>query len=910
MKTNINIIVPCRSFRPSTLPPIERLQLLPNYWLLSKLAPLILGVLLALTAFQSQAQNLVLEWKLSDTNGSPTVADSSGNGYAGKVNANSNTTFNVTGGLIGGCVQFSGVGDQRIYMDTNGIFPAALNTDPNQYPITISVWSKNNVASGGNQLLSFGVNNGSVYHACRQQGYLDERANGSDHLIGTGAAQTTGWNNIVCIYSATNSQAIYVNGTLNASGTVFGVTNKVVQFAIGGLYRVVGSAPANPYAGSMEDVAVWTNVLTAQQIAAIYGLGHFSSGYASDMPQFLNAFTAGTNVAIRGILWMPTNGLSGSLGSVGGTVAGDTAYVVLDGSGDGMQVIGAAVPPIVSSFAITPSLIFAGDIPTLSWNVGGASSVTINQGIGPVVSTGSSNITTSTSAVGSSVTWTLVATNIYGATTNFATLTIQPTPGPLTLVAHWPVDEASGTTATNSLGDYCTGQFVVLSNTINGVTSPAIAPAWEPTNGYIGGDLFFTTALTTNMAVVRSVLSDVTLTNYPFTNYPFAMAAWVNTADTLTRNETVLSLCDSNSPSAYYCLQVDTGQARLGARNGAEIDLYSGVYVYGDGDPANRAEWHYIVCDFERDSVRNIYVDGALAGTDTNALGGFFQPNRFSGGAIDRAANPGISAPYTGRADELALFAGTLTPSEVSLFYGGMSGLQLNTYEINTLWNAFLATNSATVHGSVWLYTTGLSGNIGATGGALTNFNAYIVMDANGDGMQMATNNGPTISSLSPSSPETGSSGSQTLTIIGGNFQSGCTAILSNVDTSTSVSPVVTFVDSSNLTINATFTVIPHNWSVQVINPGNAASVPYGFTVVAPPQPKIKSIGLVSGNVVLTGTNGTAGLTYTVLTSTNVALPLASWTPVTTNTFGAGGSVDWTNAVNPAKPQSFYIIKP
>lgn len=852
---------------------------------------------------------MVLEWKLNDTNGSLTVADTSGNGYAGKVNANSNTTFNVTGGIIGGCVHFSGVGDQRIYMDTNGIFPAALNTASTQYPITISVWSKNNVANGGNQLFSFGVNSGAVYHACRQQGYLDERANGLDNLIGNGAAQTTTWNNIVCIYSATNSQAIYVNGVLNASGTVFGVTNKIVQFAIGGLYRTLGSAPANPYAGSMEDVAVWTNVLTAQQIAAIYGLGYFSAGYASDMPQFLNAFTAGTNVALNGIIWMPTNGLSGSPGSVGGAVAGETAYVVLDGSGDGMQVIGAEVPPSVSSFAITPSLIFAGDTPTLSWNVGGASSVTINQGIGAVASTGSSNITTSTSGVTSSITWMLVATNIYGATTNFTTATLQPTPGPLTLVAHWPVDEASGTTATNSLGAYCTGQFVVQSNTIDGVTSPAIAPAWEPTNGYIGGDLFFTTALTTNMAVVRSVLTDATLTNYPFTNYPFALAAWVNTADTLTRNETVLSLCDSNSAITYYCLQVDAGQARLAARNGGELDLYSGVYVYGDGDPENLAEWHYIVCDFERDSVRNIYVDGALQATDTNALGGFFQPNRFSAGAIDRAANPGISAPYTGRADEIALFAGTLTPDEVSLFYGGMSGLQLNTYEINTLWNAFLATNSAAVHGALWVYATNLSGSIGTTSGTLTNLNAYIVMDANGDGMEIATNE-LAISGLSPSSPEIGSSGSQTLTIIGSGFESGCTATLSNVDTSTFSSPAVTFADSSHLTINATFTVIPHNWSVQVINPGNTASVPYDFTVIAPEQPKIKSIGLVSGNVVLSGTNGTAGLTYSVLTSTNVALPLASWTPLTTNVFGAGGSFGWTNAINPAKPRSFYTIKP
>jgi len=851
--------------------------------------PAAMAVLFLLVALQAEA-SMVLEWKLNETNGSPTVADSSGNGNVGKVNTTANTAFLPTGGILGGCVQFSGSGDQRIFMDTNGVFPAALNTAPYQYPLTVSVWSKNNVAGSSGQMLSLGVNNGSIYHACRQTALLDERANGLDNLIGTSAANNTGWNNIVCIWSATNSQTIYVNGVLNANGTVYGVTNRVVQFAIGGLYRAIGSAPANPYAGLMDDVAVWTDALTAQQIAAIYGLGHFSAGNASDMPGFLSAFTAGTNIALNGILWTPTNGLSGALGATGGSLATTNGYVILDNSGNGMQVIGAAVPPVVSSFIITPSQIFAGDTPTLSWNVGGASSVIINQGIGPVDLTGSSNIVTSTSSVSSTVTWTLVATNIYGSTTNFATLTVQPTPGPLKLAVHWALDESSGTTAANSLGANVAGQFVVVAN--------LIAPTWEPANGYVGGDLLFTTVDNTNNVAVRASLGGVTLTNYPF-----ALAAWVNTMDVATRNQTVISLVNSNASDQYYCLQVDAGQARMAIRNGAELDNYGG-YVYGSGSPT---DWHYVVADFERDTRRNIYVDGALIATDTNSVGGFFLPNRFSGGAIDRQS--GIINPYTGRADELALFTGTLTADEVSLFYGGMTGLKLNTGEINALRNAFLQTNSVLAHGAAWVPAAGLGGNVGATGGSLDTQDAYIVMDANGNGMQISTSI-PVVSALSPYNPVIGSSGPQPLAIGGLNFQSGCTVTLTNVDSGVSNSPAVTFVNSSNLTINAAFTVMPHNWSVQVINPGGVASGPLNFTVVAPPQPKIGSFKLAGGNVVLNGTNGTAGLTYSVLTSTNVALPVASWTPLATNVFGAGGSFNWTNAINPAQRQSFYIIKP
>jgi len=165
----------------------------------------------------------------------------------------------------------------------------------------------------------------------------------------------------------------------------------------------------------------------------------------------------------------------------------------------------------------------------------------------------------------------------------------------------------------------------------------------------------------------------------------------------------------------------------------------------------------------------------------------------------------------------------------------------------------------------------------------------------------------PVITGLSPSSPVTGSSGPQTLTLLGFNFQPGCTVTLTNVDTS---SPSVTFVDSSNLMMQVNLTVVPHNWSAQVINPGSIVSAPVQFTVSAPPQPKIGSISVATGKVVLTGTNGTAGLMYGVLTTTNLALPLVNWTPVATNAFGAGGSFNWTNALDPAKPQAFYIIKP
>ena len=79
----------------------------------------------------------------------------------------------------------------------------------------------------------------------------------------------------------------------------------------------------------------------------------------------------------------------------------------------------------------------------------------------------------------------------------------------------------------------------------------------------------------------------------------------------------------------------------------------------------------------------------------------------------------------------------------------------------------------------------------------------------------------------------------------------------------------------------------------------------------AVPRPQLVSVNLSGANLVVSGTNGPGNGTYIVLASTNVALPLTSWTPVLTNQFNSGGSFvfTFTNAVSPGMPQRFYVLR-
>ena len=92
----------------------------------------------------------------------------------------------------------------------------------------------------------------------------------------------------------------------------------------------------------------------------------------------------------------------------------------------------------------------------------------------------------------------------------------------------------------------------------------------------------------------------------------------------------------------------------------------------------------------------------------------------------------------------------------------------------------------------------------------------------------------PTITGVSPN-PVTGSSTSQPFTIIGNNFLSGASVTLRDLTTS-DVFPNRTIgsLTSGQIVINPIFTTAAHNWSVEVINPGNASSGQYNFAVVAP----------------------------------------------------------------------------
>lgn len=73
------------------------------------------------------------------------------------------------------------------------------------------------------------------------------------------------------------------------------------------------------------------------------------------------------------------------------------------------------------------------------------------------------------------------------------------------------------------------------------------------------------------------------------------------------------------------------------------------------------------------------------------------------------------------------------------------------------------------------------------------------------------------------------------------------------------------------------------------------------------PQPPYITIGVSDGNLVFSGTNGTAGMQFRVLSSTEVTAPLANWVPIYTNTF-SGNAINFSLPIVPGETKRFYLL--
>jgi hypothetical protein len=188
------------------------------------------------------------------------------------------------------------------------------------------------------------------------------------------------------------------------------------------------------------------------------------------------------------------------------------------------------IPPEIKSFTATPAKITKGEFSTLTWNIVGATSASINNGIGAVSPTGGS---IQESPAGTK-TYTLTAGNAVGSVTQTVTVTVEDNPSLPT------IQSFAATPATINAGGSAD-----LSWTITGATSASInngVGTVSPSGGKVqvspaGTTGYTLTATNSTGSVSRTVTVSVTAQPLPvihsFTAAPqkidpggFAVLSW------------------------------------------------------------------------------------------------------------------------------------------------------------------------------------------------------------------------------------------------------------------------------------------------------------------------------------------------------------------------------------------------
>lgn len=197
-----------------------------------------------------------------------TVTDKSGNNNTGTLTNMSRSTSPAMGKL-GQAFKFDGADD---YVTSARVF--------NNLPFTLSGWVKSDgskkgtivgeSASAGTYYVSIGINNdGKAYANWQYNGAL-QQANGTSNI-------SNKWSLITATYYSTggfnSSMDLYVNGILESSSSDFNMAGIFSQFNNTAIGRVSTSTPANYMNGSLDDVRIYSRVLSADEIQQLYNMG-------------------------------------------------------------------------------------------------------------------------------------------------------------------------------------------------------------------------------------------------------------------------------------------------------------------------------------------------------------------------------------------------------------------------------------------------------------------------------------------------------------------------------------------------------------------------------------------------------------------------------------------------------------
>ncbi len=170
----------------------------------------------------------------------------------------------------------------------------------------------------------------------------------------------------------------------------------------------------------------------------------------------------------------PEIGTVSSSGTKNVSPGSTTRYVLTASNNNGNSTASATLTvtpskaPIITTFSASPGSIDSSEVSTLTWDVIGARSININQGIGGVASKGSMQVTPVATAI-----YTLRADSDYGSATQSVTITVNTTSTTGPAITKDPPEIKTFSASQNSI---MSGDNITLTWAVNGARTVSISP--------------------------------------------------------------------------------------------------------------------------------------------------------------------------------------------------------------------------------------------------------------------------------------------------------------------------------------------------------------------------------------------------------------------------------------------------
>ena len=427
----------------------------------------------------ASAAGLVGFWKFNETSGAVAM-DATGNGNSGALVNNPQWAA----GKLGNALQFNG----NNYVSV----PSSPGLEINGNAISFGAWYYHTSTTDG-YILGKTVSDYTYMMSVEkgaQQFQVQLVTGGKRTILGIPAKSKPGeltkynntWVHLFIVYNGSTIK-VYVNGVEQLSQAATGAVNSTTDaFAIGARG---GDGSWTRFNSKIDEVRVYNRALTAQEVSAIYE-GTDTGAPAAPASPLISSFTASpTSITSGGsstLSWSVSGATSLSINQGVGTVTGTTSksvkptatttYTLTATNAAGSVTKTASVtvsaaapqpqPPVISSFTASPTSITSGASSTLSWSVSGATSLSINQGVGTVTGTTSKSVKPT-----ATTTYTLTATNAAGSVTKTASVTVSaaaPPPSGSTITVYpaityqtmvgWEATDQSGQTECSGFNSY------------------------------------------------------------------------------------------------------------------------------------------------------------------------------------------------------------------------------------------------------------------------------------------------------------------------------------------------------------------------------------------------------------------------------------------------------------------------